>query len=63
MQPQAAFESPKLYSFAQLLLKLPSYSHNNIWQIFCKIEVPSGLLLTTGHIDEVFLMSLSYLLP
>lgn len=43
-------------------LKPPSYSHNDIWQTFCKIKVPSGLLLTTGHVDEVSLRSLSYLL-
>lgn len=41
-------------------LKLRSYSHNNIWQIFCKTEVCSALLCATGHIKKMPLRSLSY---
>lgn len=41
-------------------LKLPSDSHNSIWQIFCKTEVCRVLLLATGHINKMSLRSLSF---
>lgn len=60
MQRQAAFFLQKAVPLHNYYLKLPSYSHNSIWQIFCKTEVRCVLLLTTGHINKMSLRSLSY---
>lgn len=61
MQRQAVFFFlQNTVPFHNYYLKLSSYSHNGIWQIFCKTEVHNVFLLATGHINKMSLRSLYY---